>query len=230
MKTFRATSGPFRTRPYYEDREIESICADELARVGLLPSAPAPVRIERFIEKRFNVTPTYADMGEGVLGLTKFDSNGVAEVLISQRLEEAGTKVAERRIWSTMAHEAGHCLLHAHLYSLGDAQSDLFRSGRDAPEPVLCRGDLEAAKNYNGEWWEYQANRTIGAFLMPRRLVEIALRPFMIDIGKLGFWFFDRTRTEEAARSLAETFDVNPAVARVRIAQMWPVATAQAAL
>lgn len=85
---------------------------------------------------------------------------------------------------------------------------------------------MEGNTGYNGEWWEFQANRTIGALLMPRPLVEQAIRPFMIDTGKLGILSFDIMRTPEAARSLADIFDVNPAVARMRIAQVFPVNSA----
>ena len=228
MKTFKAKSGPFRERPFYSEQDIESLCVEALAKVGLLPKAPGFIRIERFIEKRFGVSPSYEDLDEGTLGLTRFGRQGVTEVVISQRLEQEGTKAAERRIRSTMAHEAGHGLLHAHLFALAP-QSSLFdqseSEGTDEPK-VLCRGDLEGNTGYNGEWWEFQANRTIGALLMPKNLVEEAIRPFMIDIGKLGFLAFDRMRTEEAARALAETFDVNPAVARVRIAQIFPINSA----
>jgi len=225
MKTMRATSGPFTERIYYPEQEIESICSDELASVGLLPPTPGPVRIERFIEKRFKVTHSYEELGDGILGLTRFTRNGVAEVVVSRRLELEGTQVSERRVRSTLAHEGGHCLLHAHLFALMPQQS-LFESSPTSEEQskVLCRGDLEANRaTYSGEWWEYQANRAIGSLLMPRQLTESALRPFMIDIGKQGFLVFDRSRTEEAARGLAETFGVNPAVSRLRISQIFPM-------
>jgi len=85
MKTLRGDAGRFPQRPYFSDREIEKICADELRKVGLYPSHPEPVRIERFIEKRFKVSPTYAELPDGVLGFTKFDTNGVREVVIAAR-------------------------------------------------------------------------------------------------------------------------------------------------
>jgi len=105
-------------------------------------------------------------------------------------------------------------------------QGDLFQKADiQQKEKVLCRGDLEGSSRsgYNGEWWEFQANRAIGSLLLPRALAERALKPFIIDVGKMGFKIFDRMRTEQAARSLGETFDVNPAVARVRIDQIFPL-------
>ena len=59
MKTFRARSGPFLEQPYFEESEMESIAIDELRGVDLLPAAPGPVRVERFIEKRFGMVPEY---------------------------------------------------------------------------------------------------------------------------------------------------------------------------
>ena len=55
MKSFRVTAGPFQEGVYYPDEDIENICNDELFRVGLLPKELKPIRIDRFIEKRFGV-------------------------------------------------------------------------------------------------------------------------------------------------------------------------------
>src|SRR5689334_7515771 len=110
MKHFRTSRGPFAERPYYTDNEIETICTDELRAVKLLPDRPEAVRIERFIEKRFRVTPEYQDLGEGILGMTQFSSKGVKAVIVARTLEDEGTESAERRIRSTFAHEGGHGL------------------------------------------------------------------------------------------------------------------------
>jgi len=55
VKTFRTTRGPFTERPYFDEKEIESICLDELGKLGLLPKEPTAIRVERFVEKRFGV-------------------------------------------------------------------------------------------------------------------------------------------------------------------------------
>jgi hypothetical protein len=87
MKNFRAQSGPFRERPFYELREIERICEDALRRVSLLPSDPSPIRIERFVEKYFRVTPAYEDLDDGVLGFTQFGPTGVQAIVVARALE-----------------------------------------------------------------------------------------------------------------------------------------------
>src|SRR5919199_282963 len=98
MKTYRAKNGPFTERPYYSDSDIETLCSDELRAVGLLPASPAAIRIDRFIEKRFKVVPSYEDLGEKILGMTIFGPQGVKAVLISRTLEEEDSVTAERRI------------------------------------------------------------------------------------------------------------------------------------
>ena len=55
MKPFR--SGHSHKPPYFAPGQIDNMCCDELRAVGLLPASPEPIRIDRFIEKRFNVSP-----------------------------------------------------------------------------------------------------------------------------------------------------------------------------
>jgi hypothetical protein len=118
MKTIRSESGPVGERPHFKPSEIDRICSDELRKHGLFPSSPQPVRIDRFVEKRFGVVPRYEDLPDGVLGYTKFSKNGVNGIVISAALDTEGAKVAERRIRTTLAHESGHGLLHAYLFAL----------------------------------------------------------------------------------------------------------------
>jgi hypothetical protein len=55
-----------------------TFCTDELRAVKLLPDRTEAIRIERFIEKRFGVTPEYADLPEGILGMMQFPARGMA--------------------------------------------------------------------------------------------------------------------------------------------------------
>jgi hypothetical protein len=143
MKTIRNRGGPFTERPHFQLREIEEICSSELRKVDLYPSAPEAIRVERFIEKRFKVSPRYEPLPEGVLGFTRFEAGRVAEIVVSQALDDEGTKVAERRLRSTLAHEAGHGLLHAYLFALSEKPKGLFDSADRTPR-ILCREATEA--------------------------------------------------------------------------------------
>ena len=144
MKSYMNTVGPFRERPFYTQSDIENMCLDELSRAELLPSKPAPIRIERFIEKRFKVSPSYEDLPDGVLGLTKFTDKGVREIVVSRALEEEGSEVAERRIRTTLGHETGHGLLHSHLFVLALNEQPMFGDFSDPKKPkVLLSGVVD---------------------------------------------------------------------------------------
>src|SRR5260370_40682208 len=98
MKTFRAKTGPLAERPFYEAAEDESICTEELQKLKLYPTDPAPIPIDRFIEKRFRIQPTYEDLPKGLLGFTRFHSKGVAESVVSKALYAGETVLAVRRL------------------------------------------------------------------------------------------------------------------------------------
>ena len=232
VRIIRARSGPFVEQHYYEDAAFEEMALAELSSVGLLPDKPEPVRVDRFVEKRFGVIPEYEDLPPGVMGFTKFGPEEIEAVIISRALSEEGRRSAERLINSTMAHEAGHMIMHKGLFTLQVRESvhSLLPSDIDLEKgEIKCRSEIveagdkaESTKRYDGRWWEYQANQMIGTLLMPRSLVYEAVDPLLTSQGLLGMKVLDDSKREEAARLLAETFDVNPAAARVRVARLFP--------
>jgi hypothetical protein len=229
MRHVPSKSGPFSERPYYDDREIEQICVDALLKVDLLPSRPQAIRIDRFIEKHFKVVPTYEELPAGVLGLARFDGAGIREVVVAKTLDDDTGVVAERRIRTTLTHEGGHGLLHAHLFVRATPSRGLFG---DFSEPdtskVLCRdvGIGSPSFSYSGQWWEYQANRALAALLLPLKLVEAAVDDYL-GTSPVGFKYFDHSKSEATARKLADTFEVNPVVVRLRLKQVFPVDASQ---
>lgn len=230
MKTFRSKSGPFSERPHFEPSEIDRICSDELRKEGLYPNSPEAIRIDRFVEKRFGVVPQYEDLPEGVLGYTKFTKNGVDTIVISAALDAEKGKVAERRVRTTLAHEAGHGLLHAYLFALDEKPLHLFGADSHSDHQILCRdvqGEERKRRAYDGRWWEFQANRAMGGLLCPRALVQAALKPYLVPSGSLGAVTLDEKHREGAVRTLADIFDVNPIVAKIRINELYPVGTGQ---
>jgi hypothetical protein len=225
MRHVRSKRGPFVERPHFKQGEIEEICADALKKADLYPSAPQPIRIDRFVEKRFGGPPDYQDLPDGVLGFTKFGPKGVELIVVATVLDQGGGKATERRLRSTLAHEGGHGLLHAHLFHLGEKPQSMFEDGGDRTPRILCRDVPDAppaARGYDGRWWEFQANKAIGGLLMPRSLVEIALEKFCVNVGLLGQRVLPPEKREAAARALADVFDVNPAVARLRLEDLFP--------
>ena len=232
MRMLRTQSGPFVERPYYEDSEIESIAIDELSKIGLLPATPQPIRVDRFIEKRYGIVPRYEDVPDSILGFTRFGPKGPVKVVVSRSLSEEGTRVAERRMNSTLAHEAGHILLHGHLFALERRAGARSLFGDDLDEKkqtILCRPSTVAdspegtgKQGYDGRWWEFQANKVIGVLLLPRKLVYEALDPILESRGLLATRALVDSRREEAAHLLADAFDVNPVVARIRVEELFP--------
>lgn len=233
MKTFRSKSGPFTEQPFFTIEEIERTCTDELEKEGLYPDKPEPIRIERFIEKRFKVSPCYEDVPAGVLGYTKFGPNGVEAVIVSRSLEENKAPQSRRRVNTTLAHEAGHGLLHAVLFALAAAEdvAPLFGAEFDAKSPrILCRDEdvsgserpRTAGRGYDGRWWEHQANKAMGALLLPRDLVIQSLDSLLASSGSFGEKRLERNRWEEGVRKLSDVFDVNPVVGRIRLQVMFP--------
>lgn len=224
MKLLRSEGGPFAQRPVYEIKEIDSMCLQALRESGFLPSAPAPIDIESFVSRHFSAPVIYRNLGEGILGCTRFDRRGrVVEVIIGDTEEESDAY--ERRIRSTIAHEAGHGLMHAFLF-LDDANHSQFFDGNvDRKEcRILCRtNDIKPARQrYNGKWWEWQANRAIGAFLLPLPLVRLSLAD-MVSKGEVtGVESLPADKHALATARLAETFEVNPIVAKIRIEELFP--------
>ena len=204
---------------------MDRIAVEELLSVQLLPSSLEPVRIERFVEKRFSLARvSYEQLPPGILGYTQFGQNGVEAIFVSRSLTEERTRVSERRINSTIAHEAGHGLLHGHLFMLDSFPLQLFETDSDVtPARILCRDNSAEEKRsprYDGRWWEFQANRMIGCLLMPKPLVLSAITPYMSSEGNLGAPRLDDADRDRAERELAEAFDVNRPVAKIRLASL----------
>lgn len=221
MKVFRAKKGPFVEQPFYSATEVDNTCIDELTKLELLPKVPEAIRIERFIEKRFGISPRYEELPYGMMGYTCFGKSGVQEIVIDKSLDD-GTPVNERRVRTTLAHEAGHGLLHAHLFVL-TGQSSLLPDGMSDKPRVLCRdGHAGPTSGYRGEWWEVQANLVIGSLLLPRPLVTKAIQEFMVPSGGLGAMSLPTDRRNAAIARLSDVFNVNPAVARIRLEGILP--------
>jgi len=200
-----------------------------------LPNKPGPISIDRFIEKHFQVRIIFEKLPSGILGYTEFGPKGVVAVHVAEPAD--CTPAAERRVSSTLAHEGGHGLMHAHLFALGDDHKTLFGSDPDvSATKVLCRdGETELARpkgqrTYDGRWWEFQANRAIGALLLPQSLFLSFMEAFTERRGTFGAPFLPDQRRTEAIRAAAETFDVNPAAAKVRVDMFFPAGSQQLTL
>ena len=69
MRKVPTPSGRFAFQLYFDDLgEIDEICLEALKRQSLLPSTPAPIRIERFVEKQFHVPLRYVTLARTTWG------------------------------------------------------------------------------------------------------------------------------------------------------------------
>jgi hypothetical protein len=222
MRKVPTPSGPFAFQLYFDDLgEIDEICLEALKSQSLLPSKPAPIRIERFVEKQFRTPLRYEDLGPDNLGCTIFNSSGgVDAILVSRSLEEQNTTPARRRVRSTVAHEAGHGLLHGPLF-IGDNFPDRGEKQRR----ILCRSEdilVETQRSYRGRWWEFQANQAIGSLLLPRSLMNAFLDQSGIELDSSGRRILTPAQRESLAKKAAVRFDVNPIVVRIRLDSLFP--------
>ncbi|MEX2526454.1 MAG: hypothetical protein WEA09_02345 [Gemmatimonadota bacterium] len=220
----------FTKRPFYTPDQVEDIAAASLRSVGLLPGSPEPVRIDRFIEKKLGVVPEFESLAPGVLGYTRFGSDGVDAVVVSAELAEQKDVVSQRRVTTTLAHEAGHALLHAGFFLPEAFSQSLFDSEDVSSERVLCRDEDAADRSgvgnarvsHRDRWWEIQANMVMAALLLPRHLVTTAVTPLLTETGMLGVPRLEDGNREAAARLLADVFEVNPVVGRYRLERLFP--------
>ena len=142
MKNRRFQTVDSRKNLFFRPGEIEEICLEELRGVNLLPLIPEAIRIDRFIEKRFKVHFQFADLPIGILGFTKFGINGVEAIIVSSLLSDESTSTAGRRLNTTLAHEAGHALLHAGVFDINPNEPSLaFDEIDHGLRRILCRED-----------------------------------------------------------------------------------------
>jgi IrrE N-terminal-like domain len=174
-------------RIWYESDEIEAIAEDELRRAGLMPSPDDPVTdLERLIEGHLKAQlDQYAQLPEGVLGVTQFDVRRHPLVSISSALTEAAEEEPPRpgqvgRWRATLAHEASHIFLHRYLFDpdmapLTSRQPDHTTAVGTAVMRCLHRDVNDVSTQDWGrisrrrDWREVQANRGMAALLMPAR-------------------------------------------------------------
>ncbi len=122
-----------------------------------------------------------AELPKEVLGQTVFQLDGRSEVSVNSDLtadmEELETTGSLGRWRATLAHEAGHILLHRHLYFLDSRQGQLFKTALQAPTLMRCLKREVSFTPRNYDWREVQANRAMAALLMPRgQFRELAKR------------------------------------------------------
>jgi hypothetical protein len=223
-------------RIWYEADDIEQIAEDELRRAGLMPTPVNPVPdLERFIEGHLKVDlDQYAQLPDDVLGLTQFEPARRPKISISSALtaaaEEGPPKPGRLGRWrATLAHEAGHVLLHRYLF---DPEFAPLSNGRPADNPVDRTGlmrclhrDIDTTptgisdwnkQRRTKDWREVQANRAMAALLMPRGTFKRLAFQQMAQLQIVDPQA-DTPDADNLAAALAETCSVSRQAAAIRL-------------
>lgn len=226
MSSATRGTGPFPRRIFIPDQHIERLCRETLESAALLPESPAPIRIDRLIFLQFRFEEEYVELPAHIMGCAKFTKRGLCRIMVNRDLaEEAGT-VSHRRVRSTLAHEAGHGLLHNELFiekliqeECGQLFGEAEACDSVTKEGFACRAEVGIHEVRPFEWWEYQANLAMSCLLLPWHLVTAASSlhmPTVLD----GPGDMD-SRIADAEREIAEVFDVNRRMVTIRLGKWW---------
>lgn len=210
MRELRDRTGRMPYRLWYEADEIDSIMQDEFEGAGSPVLGGLAVDVDAFIENHIGIVPDFVELEQGVQGATEFFTDGRVRMKIAADLAARAQheKAAERLLRTTLAHEAAHVLLHRILF-LRESES-LFGGASSRQE--LCRDVRDVGIAYTGEWWEWQANRGMGALLLPRAGVVEEVRRLREEFGALQF--------DRVVDDVARAFAVSKVAARYRLEQL----------
>ena len=228
MKEYRSATG--ERRLWFEENEIEWLMEDELRKAGLFPCLADPVvDLESLLEIHLGVKlDVHAVLDDDVLGVTEFLGGRKPLVSINKHLtsraeiEEAPNRTLGR--WrATMAHEAGHVVLHQALVEVPFEQGTFFvDTTRDSGSSLFrcLKRDVSFSRG-NYDWKEVQANRGMAALLMPAKV----FRELVLDVVKADNfddpWMrIPRTGTPEFSGlllNLSQRCEVSQEAARIRL-------------
>jgi hypothetical protein len=210
----KRSPGPFLKSFFISDSQIEATAKLQLESLKLMPSAPGPVAVEKYCDRRWGFPEDYIDLPPGVLGCAGFSESGLASIAISRDLCEDTSRIGLVRTRSTTAHEIGHGELHCDAFAAklrhDRLQGDLFGGVGDGCSQILCR-DEQIRRPRSEEWWEFQANRFMVAVLLPKHLLRIVVEDWMPN--KLGRSY--RPPTSILEDDVADIFRVSREMARI---------------
>lgn len=219
MNWTRDTTGRFRQRPHYTDKELEQICEDAICgflkdRYGkaVFPVSTADLTV--LIEQRVDDLDSHSDLEDNIDGLTHFFPKKRPKVKIASRLQQP---YLENRLRTTLTHEHGHVILHGFMFALEDDLKKLF-DGQPKDTRNTCHRDHMHGGSV--DWMEWQAGFACGALLMPQTELVRVVKAFR-DAENLPYADIGVT-SDPGKRLIARVmgeFQVSEDAARVRLEQ-----------
>ena len=203
----------------------------ELRKASLMPTEEAPVvELEPFVERHLKATlDQYADLDPSVLGVTHFFDGkspriSINKVLTGSALDEDESPPGILGRWrATLAHEAGHVLLHRSLFEVAVGNMSLFGGDEQRAHQLHRCLKRDVAHGGGGDWREIQANQAMAALLMPKSLFPKLARRVIAQV----FPGRDRIPSgseDRVAALLASDVHVSKQAARIRLTTLGLVA------
>jgi hypothetical protein len=213
MRWVRDPTGRFRRRPYYQQTELDQRCErllfDFLTELYGQITLPVPNgALIKLIERDAGALDVYAELRDGILGVTDFRPPEKPTVRIARELFLDTRRL--HRLRFTFAHEYAHVWIHAPLYAgPGFARREDHECKDVEIEPVAPSVD----------WMEWQAGYAAGALLMPLSRIGLVTRA-CLGPGADFPLPRDSAKATDLAQRLSEAFAVSRDAAGVRLAQL----------
>lgn len=219
MNWTRDSTGRFRQRPHYLDRELEQICEDSICtflqdRHGRVTFPVSTADLTVLIERDVADLDSFSELEDGIDGLTDFFPRKKPRVKIASRLQEPRF---ENRLRTTLTHEYGHVILHGFMFALEDDLKRLF-DGKAQDTRNTCHRDH--IHGNPADWMEWQAGFACGALLMPQTELMRVVKAFRAaedllyaDIG------VNSDPGSRLIQRVMDEFQVSHDAARVRLEQ-----------
>jgi hypothetical protein len=149
---------------------------------------------EQYLPKRFRIETGYEKMSPNIHGYTQPSK---LRSFVSVDLVQATDRATARFARSTIGHESGHAILHAHQFKFKRCEATFLHDKEHANDKLFRQEELKPYENPEWQAWEF-----CKSLLLPERLARQA-----VDDGL-------------SAQEIAEIIDVNTKFVEVRLANL----------
>lgn len=197
------------------DRECERIVKAFLRKQRGRVSCPITTEeLKTLVEQEAGDLDLYADLDEGVEGVTDFYQGRKPEVRIARELTEDERR--QNRLRTTLMHELWHVKFHNFLYFFEQTPLVGGAAGGDALYSPTCTLETMIDANQS-DWLEWQAGYASCAFLMPITALRRSTDHYLDKHELSGVLDLGTPEGQGLIRHTAKAFQVSSDAARVRL-------------